>query len=101
MSIIDENTKKMVDDNAKKSIEEAETYIVATNKSLTLKGTKPEAMAVVSIMLKRLIEDKIIDDMDLDFIIKAVKKRITADKESLRDALDRITDEMIENLFKD
>lgn len=61
MSIIDENTKKMVDDNAKKSIEEAETYIVATNKSLTLKGTKPEAMAVVSIMLKRLIEDKIID----------------------------------------
>lgn len=101
MSIKDEITEKMVDDNAKKSIEEAETYIVATNKSLTLKGTKAEAMAVVSVMLKRLIEDKIIDDMDLDFIIKAVKKRIAADKENLRDALDRITDEMIENLFKD
>lgn len=101
MSIIDENTKKMVDDNAKKSIEKAETYIVATNKSLTLKGTKAEAMAVVSIMLKSLIEDKILDDMDLDFIIKTVKKRTVENKESLRDMLDKITDEMIENLFKD
>lgn len=101
MSIIDENTKKMVDDNAKKSIEKAETYIVATNKSLTLKGTKAEAMAVVSIMLKSLIENKILDDMDLDFIIKTVKKRTVENKESLRDMLDKITDEMIENLFKD
>ena len=91
----------IIDENAKKAIEKAETYIVATNKSLTVKGAKAEVMSVVSLMLSNLIKDKIIDEKDLDFMIKTVKGKTVEDKESLRDMLDRITDEMIENLFKD
>ena len=48
-----------------------------------------------------IYDEKMIDDKELDLIIRCVKGNTKNNTESIEDILDRITDEMIENLFKE
>ena len=104
MSIIEEQIKENME-NAKKNIEKAKAYIVITNESVMAKCKKSELIMLISSMLCNFVKEKMIDDKDLDLIIRCVKgntKGNTKDNtESIEDILDRITDEMIENLFKE
>ena len=100
MNIIEEQIKENMEE-AKKNIEKAKAYIVITNESVTVKCKKSELMTLISAMLCNFVKEKMIDDKELDLIIKYVKRNTKDNTESIEDILDRITDEMIENLFKD
>ena len=65
------------------------------------KCNKSELMALISSMLCNFVKDKMIDDKELDLIIKCIKRNTKNSTESIEDVLDKITDAMIENLFKD
>lgn len=100
MNIIEEQIKENME-KAKKNIEKAKPYIVITNESVMAKCNKSELMALISSMLCNFVKDKMIDDKELDLIIKCIKRNTKNSTESIEDVLDKITDEMIENLFKD
>lgn len=100
MNIIEEQIKENME-NAKKNIEKAKAYIVITNESVMAKCKKSELIVLISSMLCNFVKEKMIDDKDLDLIIKYIKRNTKDNTESIEDILDRITDEMIENLFKD
>ena len=100
MNIIEEKIKENME-NAKKNIEKAKAYIVITNESVMAKCKKSELMTLISAMLCNFVKEKMIDDKELDLIIKYIKRNTKDNTESIEDILDRITDEMIENLFKE
>lgn len=100
MNIIEEQIKENME-KAKKNIEKAKAYIVITNESVMAKCKKSELIVLISSMLCNFVKEKMIDDKELDLIIKYVKRNTKDNTESIEDILDRITDEMIENLFKD
>lgn len=100
MNIIEEQIKENME-KAKKNIEKVKAYIVITNESVMAKCKKSELIVLISSMLCNFVKEKMIDDKELDLIIKYVKRNTKDNTESIEDILDRITDEMIENLFKD
>lgn len=100
MNIIEEQIKENME-KAKKNIEKAKAYIVITNESVTAKCKKSELMTLISTMLCTFVKEKMIDDKDLDLIIRCVKGNTKDNTESIEDMIDRIADEMIENLFKE
>lgn len=100
MNIIEEQIKENME-KAKRNIEKAKAYIVITNESVMAKCKKSELMVLISSMLCNFVKEKMIDDKELDLIIKCIKRNTKNSTESIEDVLDKITDEMIENLFKD
>lgn len=100
MNIIEEQIKENME-KAKKNIEKAKAYIVITNESVTAKCKKSELMVLISSMLCNFVKEKMIDDKELDLIIRCVKGNTKNNTENMEDIIDRIADEMIENLFKE
>ena len=100
MNIIEEQIKENME-QAKKNIEKAKAYIVITNESVTAKCKKSELMVLISSMLCNFVKEKMIDDKELDLIIRCVKGNAKDNTENMEDIIDRIADEMIENLFKE
>lgn len=81
-------------------IDNAKTYIVVTNESTAAKGRKAELMALIGTLLDSFFREKIIDEEDLEFIIKTFKENVKKEnKESIESILDKTIEEMFKKLF--
>lgn len=90
-------------------IDNAKTYIIVTNEFAVTKGRKAELMTLVSTLLNNFFKNKIIDDEDLNFIIKMAKKDIkenskedTEEKEKSIEItinLDEVAKDIVKKLF--
>lgn len=92
----------MKNDNRKigEIIDSANVYIVVTNKSVAVKGRKAELMALISSLLGNFLENKVIDEEDLNFIIKLAKGDIKKDnKESVENTLDKTIEDIVKKFF--
>lgn len=92
----------MKNDNRKigEIIDSAKTYIVVTNESLAVKGRKIELMTLTCSLLGKFLEKKIIDEENLNFIIKLVKENIKKDnKESVEKTLDKTIEDIVKKFF--
>lgn len=92
----------MKNDNRKigEIIDSANVYIVVTNERVAAKGRKAELMALISSLLGNFLENKAIDEEDLNFIIKLVKKNIKKDnKESVENTLDKTIEDIVKKFF--
>lgn len=63
----------IIEEQIKENMEKAKAYIVITNESVMAKCKKSELMALISTMLCNFVKDKMIDDKELDLIIRCVK----------------------------
>lgn len=92
----------MKNDNRKigEIIDSAKTYIVVTNESLAVKGRRVELMTLICSLLGNFLENKIIDEENLNFIIKLAKENIKKDnKESVESTLDKIIEDIFKKIF--
>lgn len=90
-------------------IDSAKTYIIVTNESVVAKGRRAELMTLVSTLLNNFFKNKIIDDDDLNFIIKMAKKDIKENsKEDIEEKeksleitinLDEVAKDIVKKLF--
>lgn len=81
-------------------IDNAKTYIVVTNESAVAKGRKAELMALIGTLLDSFFREKIIDEEDLEFIIKTFKENVKKEnKESIESILDKTIEDMFKKLF--
>lgn len=90
-------------------IDSAKTYIIVTNESVVAKGRRAELMALVSTLLNNFFKNKIIDDEDLNFIIKMAKEDIKENsKEDIGEKeksmeitinLDEVAKDIVKKLF--
>lgn len=92
----------MKNDNRKigEIIDSAKTYIVVTNESLAVEGRKVDLMTLTCLLLGNFLENKIIDEENLNFIIKLVKENIKKDnKESVENILDKTIGDIVKKFF--
>lgn len=92
----------MKNDNRKigEIIDSANVYIVVTNERVAAKGRKAELMALISSLLGNFLENKVIDEEDLNFIIKLAKEDIKKDnKESVENTLDKTIEDIVKKFF--
>lgn len=92
----------MKNDNRKigEIIDSANVYIVVTNERVAVKGRKAELMALISSLLGNFLENKVIDEEDLNFIIKLAKEDIKKDnKESVENTLDKTIEDIVKKFF--
>lgn len=92
----------MKNDNRKigEIIDSANVYIVVTNERVAAKGRKTELMALISSLLGNFLENKVIDEEDLNFIIKLAKEDIKKDnKESVENTLDKTIEDIVKKFF--
>lgn len=83
-----------------KIIDSANVYIAVTNESVAAKGRKTELMALISSLLGNFLENKVIDEEDLNFIIKLAKEDIKKDnKESVENTLDKTIEDIVKKFF--
>lgn len=85
---------------AKEYIEKAESFIVVTDKSMVVYGSMLELMVMIDNMLTVFMKKKVIDEIDLDFIIKNVKEEINSsnkneEEDSLMNSLRKAFNEAI------
>ena len=80
-------------------LEVSESSVVITPDGMTVEGTKAEILGLIATCLHNLLEDKDIDEEDLDFLFKHVKMsdeertNYMKDKiESIKDVLDKLSD---------
>jgi hypothetical protein len=81
-------------------IDSANVYIAVTNERVAAKGRKTELMALISSLLGNFLENKVIDEEDLNFIIKLAKEDIKKDnKESVENTLDKTIEDIVKKFF--